>query len=90
MNGGNALIEKVTPPREVIDTVEKIMQTAGIEVGGVEYLVSDKDGEIYYYDINALSNFVDDAQNLIGFDPWPLMGDFILERAQHPVHSLSI
>ena len=84
------MIENVTPPREVIETVEKIMQTAGIEVGGIEYLVSDKDGKIYYYDINALSNFVDDAQNMIGFDPWPLMVDFILDRAQHPSPALSI
>ena len=66
------------------------MRKAGIEVGGVEYLVNDKDGEIYYYDINALSNFVDDAQNVIGFDPWPLMADFVLERAQHPASALRV
>ena len=30
----------------------------GIEVGGVEYFVDDRDGRRYYYDINALSNFV--------------------------------
>ncbi len=82
--GGDALIQKVTPPGEVIDTVERIMREAGIEVGGIEYLVGDADGEIYYYDINALSNFVDDAQNVVGFDPWPLMADFVLERAKHP------
>ena len=90
VNGRNALVEKITPPQQVINTVEKIMRKAGIEVGGVEYLVNDKDGEIYYYDINALSNFVDDAQNVIGFDPWPLMADFVLERAQHPASVLRV
>ena len=90
VNGRTALVEKITPPQQVINTVEKIMRKAGIEVGGVEYLVSAKDGEIYYYDINALSNFVDDAQNVIGFDPWPLMADFVLERAQHPASVLRV
>ena len=37
------------------------MRAAGIEVGGVEYMIDDRDGQRYYYDINALSNFVADA-----------------------------
>ena len=52
---------------------------AGIEVGGIEYLVDDCDGRRYYYDINALSNFVADAPRVIGFDPFPRLVDF-LER----------
>lgn len=84
VNGADALIRRVAPPGEVIDAVERIMREAGVEVGGIEYLVGDADGEIYYYDINALSNFVDDAPNVVGFDPWPLMADFVLGRAQHP------
>ncbi|MCJ7825001.1 MAG: hypothetical protein MUP44_08895, partial [Anaerolineales bacterium] len=52
-----------------------------IEVGGVEYLVNTRDGEVYYYDINALSNFVADAPNVIGFDPFPRLVDFIMKRA---------
>lgn len=81
VSGRNLLVEGYTPPPEVIDTVERIMARAHIEVGGVEYLVSDRDGEIYYYDVNALSNFVADAPNVIGFDPFPKLVDFLLERA---------
>ena len=33
-----------------------------LDVGGIEYLVDDRDGEHYFYDINALSNFVADAE----------------------------
>ena len=29
-----------------------------IDVGGIEYIIDDRDGRLYYYDINALSNFV--------------------------------
>ena len=42
----------------------------GLDIGGIEYLVDDRDGKHYFYDINALSNFVADAPNVIGFDPW--------------------
>lgn len=75
------LVESYTPPSEVIETVKRIMRAANIEVGGVEYLVNDRDGETYYYDINALSNFVADAVNVIGFDPFPRMVDFLETRA---------
>lgn len=75
------LVEGITPPQDVIDTVKRITSAANIEVGGVEYLINDRDGEVYYYDINALSNFVADAPNVVGFDPFPRLVDFILERA---------
>ena len=38
------------------------MQAAGIDVGGIEYMIDDRDGQRLYYDINALSNFVADAR----------------------------
>lgn len=62
-------VEAYDPPPEVIQAVEKIVQSAGIDVGGIEYIIDDRDGEILYYDVNALSNFVADAVNVIGFNP---------------------
>ena len=53
------------------------MAAAGIEVGGVEYIVDDRDGQRYYYDINALSNFVADAPRVVGFDPFARLADFL-------------
>jgi hypothetical protein len=47
----------------------------------VEYLLNDRDGQVYFYDINALSNFVADAPNVIGFDPFPRLVDYLLARA---------
>ena len=53
----------------------------GADLGGVEYLVNAGDGQPYFYDVNMLSNFVADAQDVIGFDPFVDLVDFIEERA---------
>ncbi|MEO8337024.1 MAG: hypothetical protein ABI664_18715 [bacterium] len=74
-------VEGFTPPDEIIEQVERISQFCGLDIGGIEYLVDDRDGKHYYYDINALSNFVADATNVIGFDPWKNFVDYIEERA---------
>jgi hypothetical protein len=70
-------VEGYTPPPEVIADVERIFEAAGIDVGGVEYFVDDRSGEILYYDINALSNFVADAPRVIGFDPFVRLVDYL-------------
>ena len=57
------------------------MQKAGIDVGGVEYIIDDRDGRLLYYDINALSNFVADAVNVVGFDPFARLVDYLEVRA---------
>jgi len=75
-------VEAYTPPAEVIAAVEAIAQSAGIDVGGIEYMIDDRDGSILYYDINALSNFVADASNVIGFDPHENLADFLISEAQ--------
>lgn len=58
------------PPEEIIEAVLRMTTAAGFDVGGVEYVVDDRDGQTYFYDLNALSNFVADAPAVIGFDPW--------------------
>lgn len=74
-------VEATTPPAEVISAVERIVAAAGIDVGGIEYIVDDRDGRILYYDINALSNFVADAVRVIGFDPHVRLVDYLVKRA---------
>ena len=78
-------VEAAHPPETVRRQVELIARSAGIEVGGVEYIVDDRDGQLYFYDINALSNFVADAPRVIGFDPFERLVDWIeRERAALP------
>ncbi len=81
VSGRGVPVERFTPPAEVIADVQRIIAAAHIDVGGVEYLVNARDGEVYYYDINALSNFVANAPEVVGFDPFPRLVDYILVRA---------
>lgn len=76
-------VEAVQPPSEVIRAVEATVQAAHIDVGGIEFVVDDRDGEVYYYDVNALSNFVADAPRVVGFDPFVRLVDYILQEVRH-------
>lgn len=70
-------VEAYTPPHEIIAAVERLTAAAGIEIGGVEYLVDDRTGAPSFYDINALSNFVADAPRVVGFDPFARLADWL-------------
>jgi len=72
-------VEGYTPPDDVIAAVERIMSASGIDVGGIEYMIDDRDGSLVYYDINALSNFVADAPRVVGFDPFARLADYLEE-----------
>jgi len=74
-------IEATTPASWIIDAVLLVFRSAGIDVGGVEYLESERDGQVYFYDVNALSNFVTDAPSLVGFDPFERFVDFLERRS---------
>lgn len=74
-------VERADPPREVLGQVERIARHVDLDVGGIEYLVDDRDGGHYFYDINALSNFVADARRVVGFDPFERLVDYLLTRA---------
>jgi len=74
-------VEGYDPPREVIADVERIMRESGIELGGIEYITDDRDGQRLYYDINALSNFVADGLRVIGFNPFAKLVDWLEAEA---------
>jgi glutathione synthase/RimK-type ligase-like ATP-grasp enzyme len=74
-------VEQFKPPREIIRAVERIAARVELDVGGIEYLIDDRDGRHYFYDINALSNFVADARSVIGFDPFERLVDYLVDRA---------
>jgi hypothetical protein len=84
VSGREVPVESYNPPGEIIDDVIRVTKEANIEVGGVEYLINQRDGRPYYYDVNALSNFVANAENVVGFDPVPKFVDYLLFRAGIP------
>lgn len=69
------------PAPEVIDQVRRVVAAAGAGLGGVEYLINAADDQLYFYDINPLSNFVANAPQVVGFDPIPRFVDYILDYA---------
>ena len=77
----NLRVEGYTPPPEIVAQVECIMQAAHIDVGGVEYMIDERDGKLHFYDINALSNFVADAPRVVGFDPFARLVDYLEAEA---------
>ena len=75
-------VEGYDPPAPVKKDTERIMQAAGIDVGGIEYVIDDRNGRLLYYDINALSNFVADPERVIGFNPYARLADYLITEAQ--------
>lgn len=73
-------IEVAEPLAWIVDAVLRIFDAGRIDVGGVEYLESERDGGFYIYDINSLSNFVTDAQTLVGFDPFERFVNYLENR----------
>jgi carbamoylphosphate synthase large subunit len=76
-------VEACKPLLSTIEAVERIAAFGGIDVGGVEYMVDDRDGRIVYYDINALSNFVANAPQVLGFDPHARLVDYLEQQMEH-------
>ena len=70
-------MKAVNPPAEIIVAAEEIAQAAGLAVGGVEVVIDDRDGVARFYDINALSNFVANPLDVLGWDPHERLVDYL-------------
>ncbi len=75
-------VARYEPPAEVVAQAVAIARAAAIDVGGIEYLVGRDDGRVYFYDVNATSNFVANAPAVLGFDPFPPFADYIVRVAR--------
>lgn len=73
-------VQAFRPSDEIGREVLAITEAAGIEIGGVEYTVDAGSGERFYYDVNALSNFVADGPAVVGFDPFERLVDWLESR----------
>jgi hypothetical protein len=68
------------PPPEIIAGVERVARLAQLDVGGMEYVIDDRDGVARFYDFNALSNFVANPLDVLGFDPHDPLVDFLVRE----------
>jgi glutathione synthase/RimK-type ligase-like ATP-grasp enzyme len=67
----------VTPAKELIEAAERIARRARLDLGGIEVVIDGRDGTPRFYDINAMSNFVADPLNVLGWDPHDRLIDFL-------------
>ena len=75
-------ITQAHPPPELVAAAEAIAGAAGLDVGGVEYVIDDRDGTARFYDINALSNFVAKPLDVLGWDPHDRLVEFIQHKIE--------
>ncbi|WP_293905410.1 alpha-L-glutamate ligase [Phenylobacterium sp.] len=70
-------ISAFTPPPAMTSAVERIAALSGLDVGGIEYMIDDRDGRAKFYDLNALSNFVARPLEVLGWDPHDKLVDYL-------------
>jgi hypothetical protein len=68
------------PPPEMAAAVERVAALSGLDVGGIEYMIDDRDGQAKFYDLNALSNFVAKPLEVLGWDPHDRLVDYLLRE----------
>jgi predicted ATP-grasp superfamily ATP-dependent carboligase len=68
------------PPLEIIEAVQAVAEASHLDVGGIEYMIDDRDGAARFFDINALSNFVADPVTVLGYDPHDKLVDFLIDE----------
>jgi hypothetical protein len=81
-------ISAFEPSAQIVRAVEAAAQAAHLDVGGVEYMVDERDGTPRFYDLNALSNFVANPHAVLGYDPHEKLVD-LLEREIARAHRLA-
>lgn len=59
-----------------------VARAARLDAGGLECFIDPRSGEAVFYDINALSNFVSGARDLLGFCPTQRLVDYLVRRLQ--------
>lgn len=63
-------------PRDAVETARRIVQAAGLDVGGIEYLETP-DGRRVFYDVNANSNLRPSIGEAFGCDPFERVVDYL-------------
>ena len=76
--GGAITMTAAEPDPTLRAAAEAIARAARLDLGGVEYMIDDRDGTPRFYDINALSNFVARPLDVLGWDPHDRLVDRLI------------
>ncbi|WP_458071968.1 ATP-grasp domain-containing protein [Rhodanobacter sp. BL-MT-08] len=71
-------VQEFKPDAQAIKAAEAIARASGLDIGGIEYMIDERDGARRFYDINGLSNFVADPLNVLGWDPHEKLVDYLI------------
>jgi glutathione synthase/RimK-type ligase-like ATP-grasp enzyme len=66
-------------PAAAVETAQRIVRAARLDVGGIEYLETP-DGRRVYYDVNANSNLRPSVAAEFGFDPFERVVDYLVAQ----------
>lgn len=75
-------MKAIDPEPDLIAAAEQVAQASGLDVGGVEVVIDDRDGSARFYDFNALSNFVAKPLEVLGWDPHEQLVDMLVARIE--------
>ncbi len=78
VEGSGISMAAVQPAPDLVRAAEAIARAVGLDVGGVEVMIDDRDGVARFYDINALSNFVARPLDVLGWDPHDRLVDYLV------------
>jgi hypothetical protein len=68
-------------PGEAVQSALRIVRTARLDIGGIEYLETP-DGRRVFYDVNANSNLRPSVAAAFGFDPFERVVEFLIAQLQ--------
>ncbi|MBN9662491.1 MAG: hypothetical protein J0H49_30110 [Acidobacteria bacterium] len=68
------------PLPEAAVTALAVARLGKMDVCGVEYMVDHRSGDPVFYDLNALSNFVVNAEAVVGFNPTKRFVEYLTRR----------
>jgi glutathione synthase/RimK-type ligase-like ATP-grasp enzyme len=75
-------VKQFHPDAATIAAAEAIAQAANLDIGGIEFMVDDRDGVQRFYDINGLSNFVANPMQVLGWDPHENFVDYLSDMIE--------
>ncbi|WP_420136307.1 ATP-grasp domain-containing protein [Sphingomonas sp.] len=80
--GSSISMTAVRPTANLVNAAERIATAMDLDVGGIEVMIDDRDGTARFYDINALSNFVANPLDVLGWDPHERLVDYLIARIE--------
>lgn len=79
------VFNRAEPLPEAASLALNVARLGRIDLCGIEYIIDHRTGEPVFYDLNVLSNFVANAHQVVGFDPYDRLVEYIGRR----LHALS-